>query len=73
MMAGLHNQEVKHEHAHMSQPIDRQKILKGALPLVKVDGGYQIKLDEDFKGQKLKVIVIYGLGKRYYLTRMISI
>lgn len=72
LMAELHDPE-KHDHSQMNQPLDRGKLLEGALPLSKVNGIYKIGLGENFKGQKLDIIVIYGPEQNYYLTRAVSI
>ena len=68
MMAGLHGGQVEHDHSKMNAPLDLEKLLDGALPFSKKEGKYRIEPDEGFS-ENLKIIVIYGDGQRYYLTR----
>lgn len=69
MMAGLHGGPTEHDHTKMSQSLDLGKLLDGARALDKDNQAFQIELDKDTKNQSLEIIVIYGAGQRYYLTK----
>lgn len=71
LMEKLQGSESEHDHSHMNQPLDKEKMLEGALSLEKIGKGYQAKLSNEIQGKELKVIVIYGAEQRYYLTKKI--
>lgn len=73
MVVELHDTDVKHDKSHINQGPDNEKLLEGALPLKKEDGVYKAELDKNLKGYSIKVVIIYGSGQEYYITKIIPI